>query len=126
MIAFSLGMGFIILAIMSQNALMEQKRQLSVLRAGGFTVKNISDIWTLQSVSQFLISALFAVPAGVLVSVILFNMCSSSAQTYPFLFDLRVVFFAMAFILTIIIGCHLFAMISIKKWNLADETRSRE
>lgn len=126
MIAFSLGMGFIILAIMSQNALMEQKRQLSVLRAVGFTVKNISDIWTLQSVSQFIISALFAVPAGVLVSVILFHMCSSPAQTYPFLFDLRVVLFAMAFILAIIIGCHLFAMISIKRWNLADETRSRE
>ena len=126
MIAFSLGMAFIILAIMSQNALMEQKRQLSVLRAVGFTVKNISDIWTLQSVGQFIISALFAIPAGVLFSVILFNLCSSSTQIYPFIFDLRVVLFAMGFILLIIIGCHLFSMGSIKRWNLADETRSRE
>ena len=115
-----------ILAIMSQNALMEQKRQLSVLRAVGFTVKNISDIWTLQSVGQFIVSALFAIPAGVLASVILFKLCSSPSQIYPFLFDPKVVLFAMAFILLIIIGCHLFAMVSIKRWNLADETRSRE
>ena len=126
MILFSLGMGFVILAIMSQNALMEQKRQLSVFRAVGFTVKNISDIWTLQSVGEFIISALFAIPMGVLVSVILFKMCSSSSQIYPFIFDLKVVIFAIAFILLIIISCHLFAMYSIKRWNLADETRSRE
>lgn len=126
MIAFSLGMGFIILAIMSQNALMEQKRQLSVLRAVGFTVKNISDIWTLQSVGQFVISALFAIPAGVLVSAILFALCSSPVQIYPFIFDFGVVLFASAFILGIITSCHLIAMNSIKHWNLADETRSRE
>ncbi|MBO4573578.1 MAG: ABC transporter permease [Clostridia bacterium] len=126
MIAFSLGMGFIILAIMSQNALMEQKRQLSVLRAVGFTVKNISDIWTLQSIGQFIISALFAIPVGVLVSMILFSLCSSPTQIYPFIFDLKVVLFAIVFILLIIVGCHLFSMASIKRWNLADETRSRE
>jgi ABC-type antimicrobial peptide transport system permease subunit len=126
MIVFSLGMGFIILAIMSQNALMEQKRQLSVLRAVGFTVKNISDIWTLQSVSQLIISSIFAIPVGVLVSVILFKLCSSPTQTYPFLFDFRVIVFAMIFILSIIVACHLISMVSIKRWNLADETRCRE
>ena len=126
LIAFSLGMGFIILAIMSQNALIEQKRQFSVLRAIGFTVKNISDIWTLQSIGQFVISALFAIPAAVLTALLLFKLCSTPLQIYPFIFDFRVVLFAMAFILIIIVGCHLVSMFSIKRWNLADETRCRE
>ena len=119
-------MGFIILAIMSQNALIEQKRQFSVLRAIGFTVKNISDIWTLQSIGQFVISALFAIPAAVLTALLLFKLCSTPLQIYPFIFDFRVVLFAMAFILIIIVGCHLVSMFSIKRWNLADETRCRE
>ncbi len=126
MILFSLGMGFIILAIMSQNALMEQQRQISVLRCIGFTIKNVSDLWTLQSVSQFIVSAILAIPAGVGISILLFKMTSSAAQIYPFIFDWRVLLFASLFVLAVIVASHLIAMMSIKKWNLADNTRSRE
>lgn len=126
MIGFSLGMGFIILSIMSQNALMEQQRQLSIFRAIGFKMLDISNLWTLQSVAQLIISSIIAIPVGVLVSNILFKMCSSASQTYPFIFSIPVVLFAFGFILIIIIVSHLLAMFKIKKWNIADNTRTRE
>lgn len=126
MIGFSLGMGFIILLIMSQNALMEQKRPLSVFRSIGFTIGDISRIWTLQSVMEFLLSAIFAIPVGVLVSMLLFKLCSSVTQVYPFVFSWQIIALALGFVLLVIVICHLLTMLSIKKWNLADETRSRE
>ena len=126
LIGFSLGMAFLILAIMSQNALMEQKRQVSVFRAIGFTIKDISNLWTLQSVLQLVLSAIVAIPTGTLVSYILFKMCSSAIQVYPLIFSGAVILFALAFILVILIACHIIAMLTVKKWVLADNLRSRE
>lgn len=126
MIAFSIGMAFIILCIMSQNALMEQQRQLTIFRAVGFTVLDISNIWTLQSVSQLFVSSLFGVPAGALSIYILLSLCSSSTQIYPFVFSWIATLIAIGFILLVITACHLLAMHSIYRWNIADNTRSRE
>ena len=126
MIGFSIGMAFIILCIMSQNALLEQQRQLSIMRAIGFTIFDISNIWTFQSLLQLLSSAVLGVPAGALAIYILLKLCSSSTQTYPFVFHWGVVFIALGFIALVIIACHLISMISIRRWNIADNTRSRE
>ena len=126
MIGFSLAMAFIILCIMSQNALMEQQRQLTIFRAVGFTVLDISNVWTLQSISQLVVSSLFGVPAGALGIYVLLSMCSSASQTYPFIFSWIFVLIAITFVLLVVIACHLLAMRSIMKWNIADNTRSRE
>ena len=126
MIAFSMFMGFIILSIMSQNMLMEQKRQLSVLRAIGFTIMDVSNVWTIQSVSELFLSALFGIPGGALSSVILFKLCSSVTQTYPFVFSVPMALAAFGFIFVIIFASHVLSMFTIKRWNLADNTRSRE
>ena len=126
MVGFSLGMAFIILTIMSQNALMEQQRQLTIFRAIGFTIFDISNVWTLQSTAQLVISSLFGVPAGALSIYILLRLCSSASQTYPFVMSWPIIFLAIGFVLLVVIACHLLAMGSIKKWNIADNTRSRE
>jgi len=126
LIAFSLLMGFVILAIMGQNALMEQKRPMSILRAVGFTLLDISNLWTIQSVSQLFLSMLFAIPVGSAASIILFKMVSSATQVYPFIFSVPALLFTFAFVLGIIVASHLLSMVTIKRWNLAENTRSRE
>ena len=126
MVGFSIGMAFIILCIMSQNALMEQQRQLTILRSIGFTIFNISNFWTFQSFFQLLTSALVGVPAGALAIYILLKLCSSSSQTYPFIFSWPVAFMALGFVFLVLVVCHLISMISIRRWNIADNTRSRE
>lgn len=126
MIGFSFGMGFIILSIMSQNTLMEQKRQLSIFRAIGFRIKDISNLWLVQSGLQLVISTLFAVPIGYLVASILFILCSSKAQTYPRIFSVPSVCIAFGFIFLIVLLSHILSMYTIKKWNISDNTKSRE
>ena len=126
MIIFSLAISFAILSIMNQNALMEMQRQLSVMRAIGFKVSDISAFWTLQTVLQTLSGAVIAVPAGCFFSNMLFNMASSNNQKYPFVFSWPYLWLAILFITVVIVLCHLFAMNTIRKWNIADNTRSRE
>lgn len=126
LIIFSLGMGFVILLIMSQNALMEQKRQISVMRAIGFRIINISNIWTNQSFLQTLFAMALAIPVGVLVAKILFFLASSQTQIYPFILSWQVILMGFGFVLLVIIASHMISMISIRGWNLADNTRSRE
>ena len=126
MVGFSLGMSFVILFIMSQNALMEQQRPLTVLRAIGFRILDISHVWTLQSASQLFVSALFGLPVGGLVTYILLSMCSSNSQIYPFIFHWLIALMAVGFVLLVIIACHLLSMRTISKWNIANNTRCRE
>ena len=126
LVGFSFLMGFIILTIMSQNALMEQKRKLSIMRAVGFTIKDISNIWTMQSGLQLFLSTLFAVPLGCVFSIALFKIASSATQIYPFIFSIEMVAVAFAFIFVVILLAHIISMITINRWNLAENTRSRE
>ncbi len=126
MIIFAFLMGFIILTIMSQNTLMEQKRQLTIYRAIGFNMLDISNLWTLQSVLQLILSSIFAIPIGYLASIILFKLCSSPQQTYPLLFSIKGVFIAFGFIFLIILLSHITSMFTIKRWNIAENTKSRE
>ena len=126
LVGFSLGMAFIILAIMSQNSLMDQKRQLTVLRAVGFRIYDISNFWTLQSIFELIISAVAAVPVGAAITKILLKMGSSNTQVYPYILSWPVIFLSIGFIAVVIIICHILAMNSIAGWNIADNTRSRE
>ena len=126
MVLFSLGMAFVILSIMSQNALLETKRQVSVFRAIGFTIANISNMWTLASLSQLISASIFAIPAGAGVAILLFHLCSSSTQIYPFLLDWRVIGLGFIFIFLVVLACHIISMFTIKRWVLADNLRCRE
>ena len=119
-------MALIILSIMTQSALLEQKRPLSVLRAIGFKTMNVSNIWMVQSFLQLLFSNLFAVPAGLLFCKFLFSTASSVRQIYPFIIKPLTLLICFGFILTVIGIAHFVAMFSISRWNLADNTRSRE
>ena len=119
-------MAFIILAIMSQNSLMDQKRQLTVLRAIGFRIFDISNFWTLQSISQLVLSSIAAVPVGALITKLLLKISSSNTQIYPFILSWPVIGLSILFITGVIILCHLLAMNSIARWNIADNTRCRE
>ena len=126
MVGFSVGMAFIILWIMSQNALMEQQRSLSIYRAIGFTILDVSNVWTLQSIFQILLSSIFAIPVGCIAIMILTHLASSSSQIYPFVISVPTILIGLAFVLAVVVACHLLAMFRISKWNLADNTRTRE
>lgn len=126
MIGFAFGIGFIILLIMSQNSLMEQTRSVSVLRLIGFTIGNISNFWSLQSILQIIASMIFAIPAGIGASMLLFSLASSTSQVYPFIFSWPVLLISFGFIVLTVLICHSISMISVRNWNLANNTRSRE
>ncbi len=126
LIGFSLSMALIILAIMSQNSLMEQKRKLSIYRCIGFKISDISKIWGIESFIHILLSSIVAIPTSALLAMLLFKISSTKTQIYPFVFHWPGVAMTFGFILVVVTLCHLLAMMTINRWNLADNTRSRE
>ena len=126
LIGFSFLMGIIILSIMAKNALMEQMRQLSVMRAIGFRLIDVSNVLTIQSLSQLFLAAIFAVPAGYGITSWLFKMASSVNQTYPSVFSWPLILMGFGFVSAIVAISHGISMLTIRKWNLADNTRTRE
>ncbi|MCR4699316.1 MAG: FtsX-like permease family protein [Bacilli bacterium] len=126
LIGFSLSMALVILAIMSQNSLMEQKRKLSIYRCIGFKISDISAIWGIESFIHIILSTIFAVPIAIFAAMLLFAISSTNNQIYPFVFTWPGVALAFGFILLVVTLCHLLSMFTINKWNLADNTRSRE
>ncbi len=123
---FALTIGLVILVIMSQNALMEQKRQISILRLIGFRIFDISNFWTIQSLSELIVSALFAIPVGCGVSALLFTLASSDSHIYPFVFSFKFAALSFVFVFVVILISHAVSMLHVRNWNLADNTRSRE
>jgi ABC-type antimicrobial peptide transport system permease subunit len=87
---------------------------------------DISNFWTIQSVSQLFFSALFGLPAGALSIYILLSLASSNSQVYPVVFSWPTALMALGFILVVLLVSHLIAMRIIASWNIADNTRSRE
>jgi ABC-type antimicrobial peptide transport system permease subunit len=126
LIGFSFLMGIIILSIMAKNALMEQMRQLSVMRAIGFRLIDVSNVLTIQSLSQLFLAAILAVPAGYGITSWLFKMASSVNQTYPSVFSWPLILMGFGFVSAIVAISHGISMLTIRKWNLADNTRTRE
>ena len=126
LIAISFLMGFAILSIMGQNALMEQKKQICIMRGMGFQLLGISNLWTVQSIAQLVLATIAAVPATIGFSAVLFNMAGTAGQRYPLVFSFPVYLIAFGFVLLSIVISHLLCMKTVAKWNLADATRSRE
>ena len=70
--------------------------------------------------------SVIAVPASAGFTIMLLNLASSSSQIYPFIFSWPVVLMALGFVALVMVICHLLAMFSIRKWNIANNTRTRE
>ncbi len=126
LIGFSFLMGVIILSIMAKNSLMEQMRQLSVMRSIGFRLLDVSNVLTIQSLAQLILAAVFAIPSGYGITAWLFKLASSVHQTYPSVFSFPLVLMGFAFVLGIVAISHGLSMLTIRNWNLADNTRCRE
>ncbi len=125
-IAFSLAMALATLTITAQDQLIEQKKSLSILRAEGYQVADISRIWLIQRAVESILSAAIASPIAFAVLRLLMRQASGEDASYPSIADYRWFLIAIAFVFAVILVAHLISMRSIGKWNIADNTRSRE
>lgn len=125
-IAFSIGLGVLIVSLMMQTSLIEQKRELCIMKSVGFSIFQISNIWLMLTLAQFALSMLFAIPLAFLTTKVFLSIAStkmamvmSYANFFHVLITLGIV---VAFLLISLIVC----MAKVKKWNIAENTKNRE
>lgn len=126
LIGFAMMLGMIIVFNTIQTNLLEQKKGLSVMRAIGFQISDISRIWLLQSGLQFLLSCLLGLPVGTWIARYALGSLTTAEREYPFSRSPVQYLITVGLVLLYILLSHWAAMNSIRKWDIAENTKEKE
>ena len=125
-IIFSVGLGILIVSLMMQTSLIEQKRDLCIMRSVGFSMGQISGIWSYLTILQFIISMAFSIPLSFLATRLFLTFTNTKmamVMSYANIFHVLITVGLVALFLLI---SHFFCMGVVKRWNIAENTKNRE
>lgn len=126
LIIFAVVLGVIIVFNTTQTNLLEQRRELSVLRAIGFQISEISRIWLLQSLLQFVLSCAAGLPIGILVAKYTLAQLATPVREYPLSHSALQYVITAGLVLCYMLASHYAAMGSIRRWDIAENTKEKE
>lgn len=125
-IIFSVGLGMLIVALMEQTSLIEQKRDLCIMRSVGFSMSQISWLWSTISAMQFILAMLFAIPFSFLATKIFLSITSTKMAMVLSYAGFKHVLITSGLVVLFLLIAHFFCMGIVKRLNIADNTKSRE
>lgn len=82
-IACAVCMGFVIVYNTSQYAYMDWERTYAIMRAEGFSVRQLVSVSLAEVVSQYIVSLFVSIPLGLLVASVLLEELRDHAISYP-------------------------------------------
>lgn len=126
LIGFAMLLGILVVFNTMQTNLLEQKKELSVLRAIGFQISDISRIWLLQSDLQFLLSCLLGLPVGTRIARYALARLTTAEREYPFSRSPAQYLITVGLVLLYLLFSHCAAMNSIRKWDIPENTKEKE
>ena len=125
-IFFAIGLGILIVSLMMQTSLAEQKRDLCIMKSVGFSMGQISGIWSAVTISQFITSMIFSIPLSfVAVKVFLSFAATKTTRVLSHAGFLHVVL-TLLIVSGFLLVSQFFCMRRVKKWNIAENTKNRE
>ncbi len=125
-ILFAIIMSIIIITMMTQASIIEQKRLISTMRTLGFSIEDISIMWLKQEAIFFAIGTVIGFPLGLYAEKIANKMLINDSWSFPFICTVWDVLIVIGFVALVLFVAHFLSIKLIKKWNLADNMRSRE
>lgn len=126
LIGMSMAIGLVIVVNTSQTNLLEQKKELCVLRTLGFQHGEISRYWFCQSILHFLVSCVFGFPAGVALAKSTVQRLQMPRRAYVFVNSPTDYALTALFVLGCIAMSHFIAMRAMKKWDLVEVVKEKE
>lgn len=125
-IAFSIIIGYIIVINVNMYNLLDQKRNFSIYRVLGFSYKEISKNWFIQSLIQFIVSTIIGLPVGIWLSKILLFAVSSPKREFIYANGVKeILIVAMLLFVYIYIG-HKKCINSLKRIDIIEEIKDRD
>ena len=125
-IAFSIGLGVLIVSLMMQTSLIEQKRDLCIMRSVGFSMSQISGIWSFVTILQFILSMAVSIPLSFLATKLFLKFTSTKMAMVLSYANILHALMTCALVALFLLIAHFFCMSKVKRFNIADNTKSRE
>ena len=125
-IIFSIGLGILIVSLMMQTSLVEQKRDLCIMRSVGFGMYQISGIWSFVTIIQYIISMAVSIPLSFLATKIFLGFTNTKIAMVLSYANFWHVLMTLALVAFFLLFAHFFCMSIVKRWNIAENTKNRE
>ena len=126
LIAIAMAIGLVIVVNTSQTNLLEQKKELCVLRTLGFQHREISRYWFFQSILHFLVSSVFGFPAGIELAKSTLRQLETANRSYPFSNSLMDYALTALSVLGYIALSHFLTMRALKGWEIVEVVKEKE
>jgi ABC-type lipoprotein release transport system permease subunit len=117
-IGFAVLIGLIIVVNTMQTNLLEQCKELCVLRTLGFSHRAVSGKLFLQSLLYFIFSCVIGTPLGVAFARTALRQLATREQEYPFASGIAECLLTAGLVFGYILLSHLISSRSMKKWNI--------
>lgn len=126
LIGFAVLIGLIIVINTMQTNLLEQSKELSVLRTLGFSHRIVSGKLFLQSLLYFVFSCIIGTPLGAAFARMALRQLSSKNQEYPFASGIAECLLTAGLVFAYMLLGHLISSRSMKKWNIVEMIKEKE
>ena len=125
-IGFAVLIGLIIVVNTTQTNLLEQCKELCVLRTLGFSHRIVSGKLFLQSLLYFVCSCIIGTPFGVAFAKTALRQLATKEQEYPFASGIAECLLTAILVFGYILLSHLISSRSMKKWNIVEIVKEKE
>ncbi|MBO7698319.1 MAG: FtsX-like permease family protein [Erysipelotrichaceae bacterium] len=125
-IGFAMVIGLIIILNTAMTNLLENRRELSVLRTLGFQHSEISRSWFRQSLLFFICSCAIGIPAGIWITLICLDKLSTDGRLYMFVSGAKEYLVTIILVFAYICLAHLLTMNSFRKWDYIEIVKDKE
>ncbi len=125
-IGFAVLIGLIVVVNTTQTNLLEQKKELCVLRTLGFSHRFVSAKLFLQSLLYFGFSCIIGTPLGAVFAVTALRQLATKEQKYPFASGIAECLLTAGLLFGYILLSQLIASRSMKKWNIVEIVKEKE
>lgn len=126
LIGIAMIIGLVIVVNTTQTNLLEQKRELCVLRTLGFQHGELSLYWFAQSLLYFLCSCVLGFPAGIAMAKRAIQNMEMELYTYTFVNNPWDYAVTSGLVFAYIVFSHFLSMRSLRRWDIVECVKDKE
>ena len=125
-ILFSILIGYVIITNTLRANLLEQKRELCILRTLGFQCSELSFRLFFQTAIYYICACLIGIPMGAFVAKTAFIQMETEGRSYPFVNEPYLYLQTIILVLGYLTIGHIMSMRTLKKWDIVESVKDKE
>ena len=126
LVGFSVVIGFLIVFNITETTLLEQKKELCVLRTLGFSVTEIGRNLFSQSVLRFLGSLMIGLPIGAKIAEYGLSLLKSMDRDFPYASGIKEYAVTAGIVLLYILISHYVSILRMNSWDIVESVKDKE